>query len=130
MLSCAQSQNVIDGKKRIILNPSPELKSGFDTVTFAEGDVWGIDILVASTEDGKVRIFMKPLVLGSEILLLLVFRPRPRNRAPQSINVQQILPTSSSSRPLVRPSPTSRRKLVHSRSLSVPSRTRSVREWV
>ncbi|KAF8604681.1 proliferation-associated protein 1 [Ceratobasidium sp. AG-I] len=55
MLSCAQSQNVIDGKKRIILNPSPELKSGFDTVTFAEGDIWGIDILVASTEDGKAK---------------------------------------------------------------------------
>lgn len=58
MLSCAQSQNVIDGKKRIILNPTPELKSGFETVTFAEGDIWGIDILVASTEDGKVSIFI------------------------------------------------------------------------
>ncbi|KAG8716395.1 Curved DNA-binding protein (42 kDa protein) [Ceratobasidium sp. 423] len=55
MLSCQQTQNVIDGKKRIILNPTPELKSGLDTVTFAEGDVWGIDILVASTDDGKVK---------------------------------------------------------------------------
>jgi hypothetical protein len=55
MLSCAQTQNVIDGKKRIILNPTPELRSGLDTVTFAEGDIWGIDILVASNEDGKVR---------------------------------------------------------------------------
>ncbi|CAE7219693.1 unnamed protein product [Rhizoctonia solani] len=55
MLSCQQTQNVIDGKKRIILNPTPELKSGLDTVTFAEGDVWGIDILVASNEDGKSK---------------------------------------------------------------------------
>ncbi|KAJ1307341.1 hypothetical protein OPQ81_001447 [Rhizoctonia solani] len=55
MLSCQQSQNVIDGKKRIILNPTPELKSGLDTTTFAEGDVWGIDILVASNDDGKVK---------------------------------------------------------------------------
>ncbi|KAG8748095.1 Curved DNA-binding protein (42 kDa protein) [Ceratobasidium sp. 414] len=55
MLSCAQTQNVIDGKKRIILNPTPELRSGLETVTFAEGDVWGVDILVASSEDGKAK---------------------------------------------------------------------------
>ncbi|PSR75604.1 hypothetical protein PHLCEN_2v9084 [Hermanssonia centrifuga] len=55
MLSCHQSQNVIDGKKRIILNPSESQKKEFETVTFLEGDVWGIDILVASTEDGKAR---------------------------------------------------------------------------
>ncbi|KAG9095587.1 Curved DNA-binding protein (42 kDa protein) [Ceratobasidium sp. 370] len=55
MLSCAQTQNVIDGKKRIILNPTHELRSGLETVTFAEGDVWGIDILVASNEDGKAK---------------------------------------------------------------------------
>ena len=55
MLSCEQSQNIIDGKKRIILNPSEEQKKGFETVTFAENDVWGIDILISSGEDGKVR---------------------------------------------------------------------------
>ncbi|KAG9123548.1 Curved DNA-binding protein (42 kDa protein) [Ceratobasidium sp. 392] len=55
MLSCAQTQNVIDGKKRIILNPTPELRSGLDTATFSEGDIWGIDILVASTENGKSK---------------------------------------------------------------------------
>lgn len=55
MLSCDQAQNLIDGKKRIILNPSEEQKKGFETVTFAENDVWGIDILVSSGEDGKVR---------------------------------------------------------------------------
>ncbi|KDQ57326.1 hypothetical protein JAAARDRAFT_35952 [Jaapia argillacea MUCL 33604] len=56
MLSCQQSQNVIDGKKRIILNPSEQQKRDFETITFAENEVYGIDILVASTEDGKARL--------------------------------------------------------------------------
>lgn len=30
-------------------------KREFDTVTFAEGEVWGVDILVSSGDDGKVR---------------------------------------------------------------------------
>jgi curved DNA binding protein len=55
MLSCQQTQNVIDGKKRIILNPGEGQKKDFETVTFAEGEVYGIDILVSSGEDGKVR---------------------------------------------------------------------------
>ncbi|KIP07618.1 hypothetical protein PHLGIDRAFT_89250 [Phlebiopsis gigantea 11061_1 CR5-6] len=55
MLSCQQTQNVIDGKKRIILNPGEGQKRDFETVTFTEGDVWGIDILVTSSEDGKAR---------------------------------------------------------------------------
>ena len=55
MLSCQQTQNVIDGKKRIILNPSEAQKRDFETVTFAEDEVYGIDILVSSTEDGKVH---------------------------------------------------------------------------
>ena len=54
MLSCQQTQNVIDGKKRIILNPSEGQKRDFEAATFAEGEVYGIDILVASSEDGKV----------------------------------------------------------------------------
>lgn len=58
MLSCIQTQNVIDGKKRIILNPSEAQKRDFDTVTFAEGDVYGMDVLISSGEDGKVcKIF-------------------------------------------------------------------------
>ncbi|KAH9945154.1 proliferation-associated protein 1 [Epithele typhae] len=56
MLSCQQTQNVIDGKKRIILNPSEEQKKGFETVTFLENEVWGIDILVTAAEDGKARL--------------------------------------------------------------------------
>jgi hypothetical protein len=47
---------VIDGKKRIILNPSDGQKRDFETVTFAEGEVYGIDILISSGEDGKVRL--------------------------------------------------------------------------
>jgi len=55
MLSCQQTQNVIDGKKRIILNPSEAQKRDFESATFAEGEVYGIDILVASSDDGKAR---------------------------------------------------------------------------
>lgn len=54
MLSDQQEQNVIDGKKRIILNPTEGQRKDFETVTFEEGEVYGIDILV-STGDGKVR---------------------------------------------------------------------------
>ncbi|KAG7451255.1 proliferation-associated protein 1 [Guyanagaster necrorhizus] len=56
MLSCEQKQNLIDGKKRIILNPSEVQKRDFEAVTFAEGEVYGIDILISSGEDGKARI--------------------------------------------------------------------------
>jgi hypothetical protein len=55
MLSCQQTQNVIDGKKRIILNPTEGQRKDFETVTFAEGEVYGIDILVSS-DDGKVKV--------------------------------------------------------------------------
>lgn len=54
MLSCQQTQNVIDGKKRIILNPGETQKRDFESATFAEDEVYGIDILVSSGEDGKV----------------------------------------------------------------------------
>ncbi|PFH52923.1 hypothetical protein AMATHDRAFT_55790 [Amanita thiersii Skay4041] len=56
MLSCQQTQNVIDGKKRIILNPSEAHRREFETATFAENEVYGIDILVSTGEDGKARI--------------------------------------------------------------------------
>lgn len=54
MLSCQQTQHVIDGKKRIILNPSETQKREFEAATFAEGEVYGMDILISSGEDGKV----------------------------------------------------------------------------
>ncbi|KAF9223769.1 proliferation-associated protein 1 [Gyrodon lividus] len=56
MLSCQQGQNVIDGKKRIILNPTETQRRDIETITFAEDEVYGIDILVSSGEDGKARI--------------------------------------------------------------------------
>lgn len=56
MLSCQQGQNVIDGKKRIILNPGEQQKKDFETATFAENEVYGIDILVTTGEDGKVSV--------------------------------------------------------------------------
>nr|GAT60688.1 predicted protein [Mycena chlorophos] len=56
MLSCQQSQNQIDGKKRVILNPSEAQRRDTETATFAEGEVWGIDILVSTGEDGKARV--------------------------------------------------------------------------
>lgn len=56
MLSCQQTQNVIDGKKRIILNPSESQKTGFETAVFAEDEVYGVDILVSTGEDGKVGL--------------------------------------------------------------------------
>ncbi|KAJ7475935.1 peptidase M24, structural domain-containing protein [Mycena latifolia] len=56
MLSCQQTQNVIDGKKRIILNPSEAQKRDFEGATFAEGEVYGIDVLISSGEDGKARM--------------------------------------------------------------------------
>ncbi|KJA26400.1 hypothetical protein HYPSUDRAFT_36719 [Hypholoma sublateritium FD-334 SS-4] len=56
MLSCQQTQNVIDGKKRIILNPSEGQKRDFEAATFAEGEVYGIDVLISTGEDGKARL--------------------------------------------------------------------------
>lgn len=54
MLSHNQEQNVLTGKKEIILNPSESQKRDFETQTFEEGEVYGVDILV-STGEGKVR---------------------------------------------------------------------------
>jgi methionine aminopeptidase len=55
MLSCQQTQNVIDGKKRIIQNPTESQRRDFETITFAENEVYGMDVLVSSGEDGKVN---------------------------------------------------------------------------
>ncbi|EJU04924.1 Creatinase/aminopeptidase [Dacryopinax primogenitus] len=55
MLSCQQLQNSIEGKKRIILNPSPEQRRSNEVCTFTEGEVYGMDILVSSGGEGKTR---------------------------------------------------------------------------
>lgn len=56
MLSCQYEQNVIDGKKTIILNPAEQQRRDVASVTFAENEIYGVDILVVSAEDGKVCI--------------------------------------------------------------------------
>jgi hypothetical protein len=55
MLSCQYSQNVIDGKKQIILNPAEQQRRDVASINFAENEIYGIDILVVSAGDGKVR---------------------------------------------------------------------------
>lgn len=55
MLSCQHAKNVIDGKKRIVLNPTEQQRRDTESITFAEGEIYGIDILVSSAEDGKAR---------------------------------------------------------------------------
>ena len=73
MLSCQQTQNIIDGKKRIILNPSETQKRDFESATFAEGEVYGIDILVSSGEGGKVSVLkFSSRLCGPNVLCRLV----------------------------------------------------------
>ncbi|TFK74101.1 proliferation-associated protein 1 [Pluteus cervinus] len=55
IISCNHTQNVMDGKKRIILNPGENHRREVETVTFAENDVYGIEILVTTSEEGKAR---------------------------------------------------------------------------
>nr|ODN73634.1 DNA-binding protein, 42 kDa [Cryptococcus depauperatus CBS 7841] len=55
MLSCQHEKNVTDGKKRVLLNPSPELKRDHETAIFEEGEVYGVDILVVTGENGKAK---------------------------------------------------------------------------
>ncbi|ODQ65932.1 proliferation-associated protein 1 [Nadsonia fulvescens var. elongata DSM 6958] len=54
MLSTQQTRNNLDEGKQIILNPSEDQKKGHETFTFEEGEVYGVDILI-STSDGKVK---------------------------------------------------------------------------
>ncbi|KAI9103014.1 peptidase M24, structural domain-containing protein [Phlyctochytrium arcticum] len=54
MLSHQITRNVLDGAKSIILNPSESQKKETETISFEEGEVYGIDILVSSGE-GKPR---------------------------------------------------------------------------
>ncbi|KAI5449709.1 hypothetical protein NCC49_004170 [Naganishia albida] len=55
MLSCQHEQNVTDGKKRIIINPDPESRRSHENCVFEEGEVYGVDVLVVTGEDGKAR---------------------------------------------------------------------------
>ncbi|KAG9051088.1 Curved DNA-binding protein (42 kDa protein) [Tulasnella sp. UAMH 9824] len=55
MLSCEHTQGAIDGKKRIILNPTPEQRSSHEKASFVAGEVYGVDVLVSSNPDGKCK---------------------------------------------------------------------------
>lgn len=92
MLSCQQSQNVIDGKKRVILNPSEQQKKDFETATFAENEVYGIDILVSTGEDGKVRLSVASCF--AIVFDHLYFRHESKNRRQPSTREIRMLPTS------------------------------------
>jgi hypothetical protein len=50
---------LVNDRRRIILNPTESQKSGFESVTFAENEVYGVDILVSSAETGKVSQFRR-----------------------------------------------------------------------
>ena len=56
MLSCQHEKNVTDGKKRILLNPTPDLRREHEVATFEEGEVYGVDVLVVTGSDGKVSL--------------------------------------------------------------------------
>ena len=75
---------------RIILNPSEQQKQGFETATFAENEVYGIDVLVSSADDGKVIV---PFMFSRSNVLTFPSHAR-RNRGQQSTHGYQMLPTS------------------------------------
>jgi methionine aminopeptidase len=90
MLSCQHEQNVTDGKKRILLNPTPDLKRDHETVTFEEGEVYGVDVLVVTGTDGKVGGPSSCMRHRSDTP-----RPVPRTRAPLSTSALRTSTTSS-----------------------------------
>ncbi|KAG8887604.1 Curved DNA-binding protein (42 kDa protein) [Tulasnella sp. 332] len=55
MLSCQFEKNAVDGKKRIIQAPTQEQKSSHEKCTFAENEVYGVDVLISSHTDGKSK---------------------------------------------------------------------------
>jgi len=80
MLSCQYSQNVIDGKKQIILNPGEQQRRDVASVTFGENEIYGIDILVVSAPDGKVSAVASFLTAVSLITACRVAQKIPDAR--------------------------------------------------
>lgn len=70
MLSCSYAQNVIDGKKTIILNPAEQQRRDVPSAPFLEGEIYGMDVLVVSSAEGKVTTFSQT----SEITQFVVSR--------------------------------------------------------
>lgn len=55
MLTHNQERNVMYGPKEVILNPTKENKGQMDTHRFEVGEVYGLDVLVSTSADGKVK---------------------------------------------------------------------------
>lgn len=55
MLSHNQEKDVLYGPKEIILNPTKQNKSEMSTYKFEENEVYGLDILISTSSDGKVK---------------------------------------------------------------------------
>jgi hypothetical protein len=68
MLSCSYEQNKIDGKKQIILGPADAQKKDVPGFAFGENEVYGMDVLVTTAEDGKVSLFA-PLTNSALMLM-------------------------------------------------------------
>lgn len=56
MLSHNQERNVMYGPKEILLNPTKENKNQLDTHKFEENEVYGLDILISTSTEGKVKL--------------------------------------------------------------------------
>ncbi|OBA23953.1 Creatinase/aminopeptidase [Metschnikowia bicuspidata var. bicuspidata NRRL YB-4993] len=55
MLSHNMEKDVLYGSKEIILNPSKEHKNQVETYVFKESEVYGLDILISTSGEGKVK---------------------------------------------------------------------------
>lgn len=55
MLSHNHEKNVLYGPKEIIINPAKEHKSQMETYHFKEFEVYGLDILISTSQEGKVK---------------------------------------------------------------------------
>lgn len=85
------TQNVIDGKKRIILNGNPQQKSDLGTHAFEEGEVYGVDVLVSTNKDNKVGYWVET----SENFLTLHYSQKNQAIKLQCSSVQTRLTFSS-----------------------------------
>lgn len=59
MLTHNQEQHLLYGPKEIILNPTPRNKKEMSTHRVEEGEVYGLDILILTSADGKVNVHPK-----------------------------------------------------------------------
>lgn len=55
MLTHNQERNVLYGPKEVILNPTKENKNQMETIKFEENEVYGLDVLISTSAEGKVK---------------------------------------------------------------------------